>query len=498
MRRGEHWPGAANRCRSDRRVFSCSRRCSSRAGEIVSKAELLDEAWSGAAIEESNLSVQIAALRKLLGPAPNGAEWITTVPRVGYRFVGDVAEPAPVVSALADPPAIDEAAIAVLPFANLGGDHDDDYFADGLTEDIITALSGLRWLRVTARNSSFAYRARDTGVAARELGVRYLLGGSVRRSRERVRISAQLTDAAALTQIWADRYEGELTDFFALQDRITASVVSAIEPFLFGAEASRARPKTPQSLDAWGFVMRAMPHIWTSAAEDNETAAAYLQQAARIDPGYARAKALLAWVLAQRLNLGWGGFDATRETALAFARHAIAEDHADAWAHLALGFIHLMLRQSEPGTEELNTALSLNPSFAFAHAMLGLAHAYVGDSERGLQEMALALKLSPRDPQQAPYLSCIGLCHFMGGRFAEAADFQRRCVAQRPHFGSAWRTLAAAAALGGESETAVHALAEAKRLQPGLSIEWVEKYHPIVREADRAIYIQGLRKAGLD
>ena len=196
--------------------------------------------------------------------------------------------------------------------------------------------------------------------------------------------------------------------------------------------------------------------------------------------------------------LGWGGFDATRETALAFARHAIAEDHADAWAHLALGFIHLMLRQSGPGTEELNTALSLKPSFAFAHAMLGLAHAYVGDSDRGLQEMALALKLSPRDPQQAPYLSCIGLCHFMGGRFAEAADFQRRCVAQRPHFGSAWRTLAAAAALGGESETAIHALAEARRLQPGLSIAWVEKYHPIVRETDRAIYIQGLRKAGLD
>ena len=146
-------------------------------------------------------------------------------------------------SPLPIPAAIDEAAIAVLPFANLGGDHDDDYFADGLTEDIITALSGLRWLRVAARNSSFAYRARDTGVAARELGVRYLLGGSVRRSRERVRISAQLTDAAALTQIWADRYEGELTDFFALQDRITASVVSAIEPFLFGAEASRARPR---------------------------------------------------------------------------------------------------------------------------------------------------------------------------------------------------------------------------------------------------------------
>src|SRR5262249_32474495 len=160
--------------------------------------------------------------------------------------------------------------------------------------------------------------------------------GSVRRSRDRVRISAQLTDAVTQSAIWADRYDSELTDFFGLQDRITESVVTAIEPFLFGADGSRDRPKTPASLDAWGFVMRAMPHIWTSAAEDNETAVAYLKEATRIDPGYARANALLAWVYAQRINLGWTGLEEIRETALDFARRALAGDASDAWAHLAL------------------------------------------------------------------------------------------------------------------------------------------------------------------
>ena len=470
----------------------------SRAGEAVSKRELIDKVWSGAAVEESNLSVQIAALRKVLGRAPNGGDWITTIPRVGYRFAGELIEPPSAVTVAVDPTTIDEAAIAVLPFANLGSDHHDDHFADGLTEDLITALSGLRWLRVAARNSSFAYRARDTGVAARELGVRYLLGGSVRQFGGRVRISAQLTDAITATEIWADRYDAELTDFFPLQDRITASVVSAIAPFLFGADASRASPRTPQSLDAWGFVMRAMPHIWTWATEDNEAAAAYLQQAVGIDPRYARANALLAWVHAQRLNLGWEDFEETRERAIGFARLAIAGDSADAWAHLALGYIYLMLRQPNAGEDELNAALSLNPSFAFAHAMLGTASAYRGDPERGLQELSLALRLSPRDPQQAPYLSGIGLCYFIAGRFSEAAEYQRRCVAMRPHFGSAWRTLAAAAGLAGDTEAAIGALAEARRLQPKLSIEWVEKYHPIVREANRAVYILGLRRAGLD
>ena len=168
-----------------------------------------------------------------------------------------------------------------------------------------------------------------------------------------------------------------------------------------------------EDLDAWGFVMRAMPLIWTWAADDNETAVAWLKQATRIDPAYARANALLAWVFAQRLNIGWAPVQESRASALAFARLAVDQDPEDAWARLALGYIHSMSRRFEPAVEELTASLTLNPSFAFGHAMLGMAYGYAGGSDQGLHHVSLALRLSPRDPQQAPYLSAMGLCHFM-------------------------------------------------------------------------------------
>ena len=375
----------------------------SRAGEVVSKAELLDEAWSGAAIEESNLSVQIAALRKAARSGTKRRRVDRDRParrlplrRRRRRAGSAVAERARRAGRQSTRPSI-----AVLPFANLGDDHEDDYFADGLTEDIITALSGLRWLRVAARNSSFAYRARDTGVAARELGVRYLLGGSVRRSRERVRISAQLTDAAALTQIWADRYDGELTDFFALQDRITASVVSAIEPFLFGAEASRARPKTPQSLDAWGFVMRAMPHIWTSAADDNQSRGRlFAAGSQRSTPAMPAPNALLAWVLCPAAQSRLGsvrrspreprsplpGMQLPRIGRRCLGPSRARLIHSDVAAVRARHGRIEQRRSRSIRASPLRTRCSAWPTPMSAIPIVGL------------QELALALRLSPRDP----------------------------------------------------------------------------------------------------
>jgi TolB-like protein/Flp pilus assembly protein TadD len=477
-----------------------------RKGEVVTKAELIDAAWGGLAIEESNLSVQIAALRKILGAMPDGGEWIATIPRVGYRFVGSVGSGEVPEAVEGLPPSVApaemlrrEPSIAVLPFDNLSDDPEHEYFADGLTEEIITGLSRLRWILVAARNSSFAYRSKTADVrqVGRELGVRYLLRGSIRRSGQRVRIAAQLIDVTSATQVWSERYDSELVDFFALQDQITESVVTAIEPYLFATEGVRPGRKTAESLEAWGFVMRAMPYIWTWAADDNETAVAYLRQAIAIAPQYARANALLAWVYAQRLNIGWAPILSSREFASSFARLAMEQDTEDAWAHLALGYIHSMSRQFEAAVAELTTALELNPSFAFAHAMLGMAYGYAALSDRGLHHISLALRLSPRDPQQAPYLSAMGLCHFMARRFSEAVEFQQRCVQIRPHFASAWRTLAAAAALQGNRDVAASALIQAMRLQPQLSVQWIEKYHPIVHEKDRAIYIKGLRAAGL-
>ena len=387
----------------------------------------------------------------------------------------------------------------MLPFVNLSGDPAQDYFADGLAEDITTSLSRLRWLAVAARNSSFSYKARsvDARIVGQELGVRYVLSGNVRREGRRLRIGAQLTDAAFGLELWADRFESEMDDFFALQDRIADHVVTAIEPYLFASDGFRARRRAPDNIEAWGFVMRAMPFVWTWSAEDNETAIAFLRQALQIDRSYARANALMAWVHAQRLNLGWDRMEERGREAMEFALRAVAEDANDAWGHLAAGYIHAMTRRTAPAVEALTASIALNPSFAFAHAMLGIAHTYAGLADIGAKNIGLALKLSPRDPQHAPYISALGLCHFINGRYSDAARLQNEAVTMRPHFVSAWRTLASASALSGNMEAAANALAEASRLQPGLSAEWIERYHPIVLERDRAPYLEGLRRAGL-
>jgi len=471
-------------------------------GEVIAKAELIDAAWPDTAVEESNLSVQIASLRKILGENPVGGEWIATVSRVGYRFVGDVrihneADPSPrldrAMASAAEP------SIAVLPFANLSEDPEQEYFGEGLADDIITGLSRLRWLQVIARNSSFTYGAKNIDVrqVGRELGAGYILEGSVRQSGQQLRVNAQLSDTSTGLQIWAERYDSETADILVLQDQIMRSVVASIEPHLYSAEGSRSQRLAPESLDAWGFVMRAMPYIWTWKASDNEKALACLKRATEIDPDYARANALIAWTYALRLHLGWAPLHESLDMALTFARLAVEQDGEDPWAHLALGFSHAMLRRSKSAIEELATSIDLNPSFAFGHAMLGMTYGYAGEAESGLEHLSLATRLSPRDPQQARFLSATGLCHLMAGRFAQAVEFERRAVQLRPHYLAAWRTLAAAAGLSGDRDEAAAALSEAKRLQQDLSIAWIEAYHPIVHERDRTMYIKGLRAAGL-
>ena len=469
------------------------------AGEVVAKSALMDAAWPGTAVEDGNLSVQVASLRKLLGPSPDGTEWIATVPRVGYRFTGSVQtldrDTNPREGSSDGGPSL-----AVLPFASLSDDPEQAFFAEGLTEDIITALARLRWLFVTARNSSHTYKGRavDVKQVGRELGVRYLLEGSVRRAGGQVRVNAQLADTATGAQLWAARYDAALADFFALQDQITESVVATIEPQLYAAEHIRFRSKPPDSLDAWGFAMRAMPYVWDwGSAGDIETAEALLSRATAIDPNYPRANSLLAWMLGARAHLGLGTPTEILATALTMAQRAIKSDPDDPWGHLAAGYVHMVSRHTKLAVEELKEAVDRNPSFAHAHVFLGATYAYAGMVDDGLGEAELAIRLSPRDYSQAAALSVIGLCHLVGGGFRDAVDFERRAVQLRPHFGTAWRTLAAAAGLAGDLGIAGSALAEAKRLQPSLSIEWVEKYHAIVNENDRATYCDGLRRAGL-
>jgi adenylate cyclase len=314
---------------------------------------------------------------------------------------------------------------------------------------------------------------------------------------ERLRVTGQLIDATTGNHVWAERYDRSVSDLFAVQDEITASVVASIEPQLYAAENLRFRTKSPDSLDAWGCVVHAMPSVWSWVAEDNKKGEVLLLRAVELDPNYSRANSLLAYIYAARAHLGLAEPTDTLASSLAMAQRALDQDNDDPWSHLAIGYIHMVARRFKPAIEALSEAVDRNPSFAQAHMIMGSTYAYNGASEDGLKHTAIATRLSPRDPIQAANLSTTGTCHFVGGRFAEAVDWQRRAVQLRPAFGTAWRSLAASAGVVGDLKLASSALGTAVKLQPNLSLDWVERYHPIVQTQHLNLYIEGLRRAGL-
>jgi TolB-like protein len=323
---------------------------------VVSKDELIDKIWHGRSVSESTLTSRINAARKAIGDNGASQALIRTIARKGFRFVGDVetkngvALPAPNLGRQAQPVALalpERPAIAVLPFTNMSGDREQDYFSDGISEDIITALSKLRWFFVIARNSSFTYKGKAVQMRqiAAELGVRYVVEGSVRRSGDRVRITAQLNDTATGSHIWAERYDRDLTDVFAVQDEITDAIVAAIEPQIYAAENFRSRRKPPNSVDAWDLVMRALSHHWRVTRPDSLAAQALLERAIEIDPHYGQALALFATNHMFGVHLGWTDLAIAAPIAERAALAAIAADSEDAWAHTALGSVYFSTRR---------------------------------------------------------------------------------------------------------------------------------------------------------
>ncbi|MGT2466532.1 tetratricopeptide repeat protein [Mesorhizobium atlanticum] len=388
---------------------------------------------------------------------------IATVPRVGYRFTGDVER---LDGAAHQSEAVETGpSIAVLPFVNLSNEVDQQYFGDGLAEDLITRLARLRWLFVCARNSSFAYgnKAMDVKHIGRELGVRYVLDGSVRRSGKHLRITARASDTQNGRQIWAERYDVEIVDFFVLQDQIAQSVIGAIEPKLYAAEHERFQSRAPGSLDAWGFAIRAMPYIWTwGSSQQLDLAEELLTKAINVDPDYPRANCLLAWALAARVMLGLAEPAVQLPIAQDMAQRAIRGDPEDPWTHFAAGFVHMRhhVVSAKPWQRSLRRLSSIRalPSLT---AFLGCAYGYGGMADDGLHHLAIADRLSPRDFTLAGNLSTRGLCHFVANRFSEAAEHENRAVELRPHFGTAWRTLAASAGMAGDHALANKALSHA-------------------------------------
>jgi TolB-like protein/Flp pilus assembly protein TadD len=403
-----------------------------------------------------------------------------------------VSEPKPL--ALPDKPSI-----AVLPFTNMSSDPEQEYFADGVVEDIITALSRVKWFFVIARNSSFAYKGRavDVKQVGRELGVRYVLEGSIRKAASRVRITGQLVDAETGHHVWADRYDGGLADIFDLQDEITQKVVAAIEPHVFAAERSRSDRKPPKSLRAWDHVMRAMPCVWAWAETDSEVALQELQRAIHIDPHYGHAHSLLAWTYMARTHMGWSQLAEALEPAKDAARTAMNQDADDPWAHLAVGYLHMVTRRYREAIAALQESVRRNPSFALGHAVLGCAYACAGGGDKGLEHVRLATRLSPRDPQNAFFLTIEGLCHFVEQRYDESAELNRRAIQQKPTHAGALRSLAAACVKLGAMDDARRFVGEALKIQPGLSARWLEANHPLALPEHRLNYIAALRLAGL-
>jgi TolB-like protein len=482
---------------------------------VVSKDDLIASVWGGRIVSDSTLTSRINAARKAVGDSGDNQRLIRTIARKGLRFVGSVSQPPQDVErtrATSPPPdevrkqprpalpPSDRPAIAVLPFDNMSGDPEQEYFSDGITEDIITALSKLRWFFVIARNSSFVYKGKSVHIKqiAEELGVGYVVEGSVRKGGDRVRITAQLNDVATGSHVWAERYDRGIADVFAVQDEITEAIVAAIEPQLYAAENFRAQRKPPDSLDAWDLVMRALSHFWRVTRQDNVVAQALLEKAIVIDPNYGQALGVLAASYAFCTHMGWADMAIALPIAERAALAAAKADSEDPWAHYALGHVYTLTRRFDDSLAEYELALQLNPNFSLAQGYYGLALSYCGRWREAAQAANRALRLSPRDPYSAVYYGIAAYAQFVGRNYDEAMRLAREAIRHRADFVGAHRVLAAAAGMAGQAEVSAAALHELRRAQPNISLAWIASQMPIKEDAELEHYLEGFRRAGLN
>jgi TolB-like protein/class 3 adenylate cyclase len=397
-------------------------------------------------------------------------------------------------------PLPDKPSIAVLPFDNLSGDREQEYFADGIVEEIITALSRFRGLFVIARNSSFTYKGRavDVKQVGRELGVRYILEGSVRKAGSRVRIIGQLVDTTTGAHLWADRFDGGLENIFELQDQITASVVGAIAPRLEQAEIERTKRKPTANLDAYDYYLRGLAgvHEWTN--ESTADAIINFRQAIELDPHFAAAYGMAARCYVLRKSGGWmTDHDLPEVARLARRAAELGKDDAVALgtAGLALSFF---VGLHEDGKALTDRAISLNPNFAMAWMWSGWVRVWLGETETAVERVRHALRLSPKDhPHSYSMFSALAFAHFFAGRKEEAASWAEMAVREKSNLLITLTIAAASSALAGRLEDAARALAQLRQLHPTLRMENLRKLFPIRRPEDFAKLAEGMRLAGL-
>jgi len=440
---------------------------------VISKDDLLAAVWNGRIVSEATVASRINAARAAIGDNGEHQRLIRTLLRKGVRFVGEVREhPHPVEPTGQNPIVPDRPSIAVLSFQNMSGDPEQEYFVDGIVDDIITGLSRIRWLFVIARNSSFAYKGKaiDVKQMGHELGVRYILEGGVRKAGSRIRLTAQLVEAETGAHLWAERYDRLLDDIFAVQDEITMSVIGAIEPSLRKAEIDRIKRKRPDNLDAYDFLLRALPFLYSAMPGGVATAIPLLERALELEPDYARAQADLAWCLHHRFSRGEHR-EEDRAAAIRYAHAAVTGGGDDATTLAVAAFV-ISLDEHDNATalSLFDRALALSNSNIFALGCSAVTLAWMGKTELAIERAQRALRLSPFDPLNVRPCTALAISHFHTKRYDEAADAARRAIEFNPGFSPPHALLAAALIRLGRVEEAEAAAQRVLGLQPTFTV----------------------------
>jgi len=478
-----------------------------RQGEVFSKDEIMKAVWPGRVVEEANLNVQISKLRQILDHNRGEGSCIQTLPGRGYCFVAPVirsggeAEPAsPIIPEVGSIPH-QRLSIVVLPFENLSRDQDEQYFADGITEDLTTNLSRFTNMLVISRNTAFTYRDKplDTRQIGHELGVRYVLEGSVRRSDKQVRINAQLIDAESDAHLWAEIFDRDLSDLFELQDEVAAAIAGAIEPELLKSERDRIARRPLQTEDAYEFYQRGLWYFYRYSKEDSVEAAALFRRALEMDAQYPQPVAQLAITLCNAAYLGWADDVALNYVeAYELARRAVSLDARYPPGHFAIGLVCMWTRRSDTAKSSFQEAINLNPSYAAAHVLLGQMHLYGGQPAEAIALAEKGIRLSPKDPRLFVWLPALSGAHYQLGHYAEAVEAGRRSWMLNRNWPAGLRYVVAGLAQLGRIEEAKAALKELKLLNP--SVVFVESNLRRLYNDQAAIdhILDGLRVAGFD
>jgi TolB-like protein/Flp pilus assembly protein TadD len=477
---------------------------------VASRDDLLEAVWRGRIVSESTLSSRINAARVAVGDDGASQRVIRTLPRKGVRFVAEVQEEsdpiAPPPRAPAPPlpitrPPANVLSVAVLPFANMSGGEGDDYFADGMTEEITTGLAQCSGLTVVARTSCFAYKGRfvDVRQVGVELGATYLLEGSVRRSDKLLRITAQLIDARSGAHLWADKFEGDFSDVFKLQDQITQSVVSVIEPKLLFAEADRARRNAPQNVDAYDLYLRALSLSNEYTPDAIMGALQCLDQALEIDPGYAQAMAASACYRGLLRFQGWTAFlDEPKSKGVQLAWDAVTQAPNDAHVLWMSGFAIWILGEDGARAQGLlRRSLAINQNSEIATSLAGWIEAANGDTAGARALFKKAILLNPSSP--SPWIALAGMAftEIVEGAYADAVGWAEQAVAQNHRFAMGLRCLAVALVKTGQTERARRAVGDILKIEPGATVESVGEGMSFVNGPVLRTFTEGLGEAGL-